>query len=120
MVLNATTMTINSEVDKIAIRYCAGKTVDGIILSRHETTIRVAVEGGDDAVVLTCVNGTWISEDWEPVEVQFHWQPCSGNETITESDCICPQELAARLIHALQSGDEDECGMIHAAVQSVN
>jgi hypothetical protein len=56
---------------------------------------------------LTCVNGTWISEDGGPVEVVFEWQRHSRKEAISESDCVCSKELAARLIHLLLTGAED-------------
>ena len=107
-------MTITLEVVNMTIRYADGRTMEGFILSRDEQVIRVAVKNQEDAMVLTCVNGTWISEDCEPVDVEFEWQRYRRKETISEFDCICPKELAARLIHVLLSGDEDECGMIHS------
>ena len=103
--------------------------------------MRVAVENGEDSVVLTCVDGTWISEEHAPVHVEFDWQRNLRKEaTQSEADCICSKELAARLIHLLLSGDECESGsdafleqrlagmevlqMVesagHAAMQSVN
>jgi hypothetical protein len=110
MDLDEATMTITSQFSKTTIKSLPGKTVQGAILSRNDKTMRVAVEGGDDAVVLKCVNGTWISEDCEPVEVTFDWQRYSRKEVVSESNCICPKELAARLIRVLLRGDEDECG----------
>ena len=107
-------MAITLEVVNMTIRYADGRTMEGFILSRNEQVIRVAVKSREDAMVLTCVNGTWISEDCEPVDVEFEWQRYRRKETISEFDCICPKELAARLIHVLLSGDEDECGMIHS------
>ena len=73
--------------------------------------MRVAVENGEDSVVLTCVNGTWISEEQAPVQVEFEWQRNLRKEaTQSEADCVCSKELAARLIRLLLSGDECESG----------
>ena len=140
MVMDAATITTTSEAVNMTIRYADGITIEGIILSRNDKAIRVAVKDGGDPVVLTCLNGTWTSEACEPVEVEFDWQRYNGKETVAESDCICPKELAARLIRVLLSGDEDVCGnddvleepllgqnrrplissAAHAAIQSVN
>jgi hypothetical protein len=75
---------------------------------RHEHTIRVAVKGGDDLLEFQDFNGTWISEDLEPVRIDFEWQKHGRKVEVTEADCICSQELAARLIHLLLSGEEEE------------
>lgn len=103
--------------------------------------MRVAIESSEHPIELTCVDGTWISGDSEPVQVEFEWQRHHRKETtVTESDCVCPKELAARLIRVLLSGDEAEYGSdaflehflaglevhqmtenaAHAAFQSVN
>ena len=89
------------------ITYRDGTTVEAYILSRGENWLRVATKGRDDVVVLTCVNGTWISEDGGRVEVVFEWQRHSRKEAISESDCVCSKELVARLIHLLLTGAED-------------
>ena len=91
----------------MTIRYADGRTMEGFILSRDEQVIRVAVKSREDAMVLTCVNGTWISEDGGRVEVVFEWQRHSRKEAISESDCVCSKELVARLIHLLLTGAED-------------
>ena len=94
----------------MTIRHADGRTMEGFILSCTKKIMRVAVKGGQDAMVLTCVDGTWTSEDDAPVQVEFEWQRHPRKEqTISESDCICPKELAARLIRLLLSGNEDEC-----------
>jgi hypothetical protein len=100
-------MIITLENRKVTIRRRDEETVEGVVLARTEYKMRVALKDADDAAVFVCVDGTWISEDCEPVEIRWDWfrppkQPAS------ESNCICPKELAARLIHALVSGEDVE------------
>jgi hypothetical protein len=102
-------MTLNLETGKITIEYCDGRTIQGFVLARHGNTMSVAVRGADDAALFTCVHGTWVSEDCEPVAIRFEWQRHAPAEAISEADCICSKELAARLISALVGGDEPEC-----------
>jgi hypothetical protein len=116
------------------ITYRNGTSVEGCILLRGDNWLRAAIKGSEGVVVLTCVNGTWISDDSAPVEVVFEWQRRSRKEAISESDCVCSKELAARLIHLLLIGAENHPGLndlsdlpIHGrnlagpvAIQSVN
>jgi len=74
MVVDVATMTITSEAVTMIMRYADGRTMEGFILSRTEKTMRVAVKGGQDSMVLACVDGAWISEDYGPVHVEFEWQ----------------------------------------------
>jgi hypothetical protein len=109
--LDTAAVTINLEAVNMTITHADGRSVKGFILSRTENTMRVAIENGEDPMVLICIDGTWMSEDSIPVQVEFEWQRHHRKETtISESDCICPKELAARLIHLLLSGDERESG----------
>jgi hypothetical protein len=55
----------------VMIKYEDGRVVEGIILSRKEETMRVAVQDANYAEEFTRVGGTWISENGEPVEIQF-------------------------------------------------
>jgi hypothetical protein len=57
---------------------------------------------------LTDIHGTWVSEDCEPLHVEFAWQQKSPAEIVSEADCICSQDLAARLIHLLWVGSDEE------------
>jgi hypothetical protein len=90
------------------IKFQDGTSVEGCLLSRGDNWLRVAVKNGDDVAVLASVDGAWISEDRGPVEVVFEWQRRSRLESISESDCVCSKELAARLIRLLLTGDEEE------------
>jgi hypothetical protein len=89
------------------IRYNNGKLIEGVVLSENENSMRVAVRGAADAAEYTFVNGVWISEDCEPVQIQFEWERTATPEVINEEDCICSKELAAHLLQLLFSGDEE-------------
>ena len=88
--------------------YADGSRTEAILLARSENKFRVAIPGCDDPVEFTDVHGTWVSEDCEPVRVEFAWQGKTREQVLSEADCICSHELAARLIHLLWSGNEDE------------
>jgi hypothetical protein len=89
------------------IRYADGRTIEGITLSRTANTMRIAVEGSEDAAEFINVHGTWISEDCEPVTVEYGPRRTPPS-TLTEADCICPRELAARLIDLLLTDSADD------------
>jgi hypothetical protein len=90
------------------IQYANGTTMEAALLARTENTIRVAPQGGDDVLEFTHRNGVWISEDLEPVQIQFEWERRGRKPEISEADCVCPQDLAARLVHLLLSGEQEE------------
>jgi hypothetical protein len=99
------------------ITYQNGRTVEGIILSEDHSAMRIAVTGSDDVVELVNLAGHWISKDSQPVQIQSSWDRSPRKEMVSEADCICPKETAARLIHLLLSGsDEDELGAIHSVL----
>ena len=102
-------MTNSLETGKITIRYRDGRTLDGFVLARHGETLSAAVKDADDAALFTRIHGTWVSEDCEPVEIRFDWRT-DAREPVSEADCICPKDLAARLIRSLVSGEEPEDG----------
>jgi len=113
-------MIITLENRKVTIRRGDEKTVEGVVLSRTEYKMRVALKDADDAAVFVCVDGTWISEDCEPVEVYWDWWRRPPKEPASESNCICPKELAARLIHSLVSGEDVESEVEMPVVPTVN
>ena len=79
------------------------------MLSREEHEIRAAAAGCDDVLVFTRIQGTWISEDLEPVTFEFEWQRRVAPQAGSEDDYVCPKELADRLIAGLLgSGEPDE------------
>lgn len=90
------------------LTYADGSRTEAFLLARTENKIRVTIPGSDDPLELTDVRGTWITEDCEPVRVEFAWQGKTPERVLAESDCLCSHELAAHLIHLLWSGDEAE------------
>ncbi len=102
------------------IRYANGTVAEAALICRHENTMRVAVKGSDDAAEFTERDGTWIAENCEPVVIEFAWQHWPGARRVTEDECICPEELASRLIRLLFSGepatDPEMCYPIHPIV----
>ena len=47
-----------------------------------------------------------MSEDLEPVTIEFAWQRCGMANVPTEDECIGPKSLAARLISTVLNGYE--------------
>jgi hypothetical protein len=91
----------------MTIRYSNGYSVEAFLLSRNETSMRVAIQGSDDVLELNEINGVWITEDCEPVQIQFEWMRNKDLPVVTVDDCVCPHDLAARLLHLLFSGEND-------------
>jgi hypothetical protein len=91
----------------MTIRYANGSTYDAVLLMQDETTLRVALHGSDDVTQLRRIGEVWVTEDCEPVQVEFAWNRHRSAEEIGEDDCICPHDLAAHLIHLLYAGEED-------------
>lgn len=74
-----------------------GTVTEAVLLSRQGETLRVAVPGAADVCEFTRLGYDWITEEGEPVAIEFEWQRIAVPEVPREEDCICPQELAARL-----------------------
>ncbi len=95
-------------VHQMVLIYADGSRKEAFLLARTENRIRVAVPGCDDPMELTDIRGTWVTEDCEPVRVEFAWQGKTREQVLTEADCICSHDLAARLLHLLWNADEEE------------
>src|SRR5687767_879445 len=91
----------------MTLQYLNGQTLEAVLLSRTEQTMRVALRGSDDIVELSQVNGRWVSDECDAVQVSFGSQR-PGPETVSEEDFICAPDLAAKLIRMLVDGDENE------------
>jgi hypothetical protein len=91
----------------MTIRYNNGYQIEGVLLSRNDSAMRVAIGGSEDVLHLNEINGTWVTEDCEPVHVDFAWAKTEETPMVTLDDCICSKELAAELLHLLFSGDQD-------------
>jgi hypothetical protein len=92
----------------MTITYANGTVLKAIVLSHGEHEIRAVAGGRDDVLVFTRIHGTWISEEIEPVTIEFEWQRHGSSHTCSVDDCVCPKELAARLIATLLGGCERE------------
>jgi hypothetical protein len=88
----------------MTIKFSDGRQVGAMLLSRTDDTLRLAVEGEDDVMEFTQVNGAWVSADCEPVSVVYAWERLNRLPTISEAECCCSHELAAHLLHLLFTG----------------
>jgi hypothetical protein len=92
----------------MTIRFLDGRCVEAVLLARTETTMRVVAQGSDDVMEVTDINGTWVSSDCEPVTIEFAWQRHDRKLTVSEADCVCSKDLAARLLRHLFPGSPDD------------
>ena len=90
------------------ITFLDGQKIEAVIYSQNGSTMRVAVKGAEDLVDFTSISGQWLSENCEPVDIEFAWQRIPTKETVTEADCICSQELATHLVECLWMGGADD------------
>jgi len=58
----------------VTITYLDGTVLEAIVLSHEDDEIRAMVAGWSDVLAYTRVHGTWISEETEPVAIEFAWQ----------------------------------------------
>ena len=100
----------------MTIRYANGETFEAVLLSRTDSAMRVAMREADDIVELNRIHDSWVTSDCEPVQVLFAWQQQEPKTVPTEAECICSPELAARLIHLLESCETVEAKSEPAAV----
>ena len=90
----------------MTITYPNGAVFETVVLSHENDEVRAIAAGCDEVMVFTRIHGTWISEELEPVEIQFAWECRPASRPVAESDCICSKDLAAHLIQKLFSGCE--------------
>ena len=96
----------------MTITYPNGTVLTAIVLSRDEEEIRAIAAGCDDVLAFKRIRGAWVSEELEPVAIQFEYQVSAETPAeYSEDDYICPRELAANLIQTLLGACErDEAG----------
>ena|SRR5690242_18357529 len=80
------------------VTYSNGTAVEAVLLSRGNDCLRAAVAGDKDVRSFTLIGGRWISEDCDPVQIEFAWERCKEADVPGEDSCICPKELATRLM----------------------
>ncbi len=86
------------------ITFSDGTKLEARIYTQTGQTMRVALQGVNDLVDFTCIRGQWVSENCEPVDIEFEWQRISTKKYVTEADYICSQELASLLVQYRLSG----------------
>ena len=91
----------------MTIQYTDGRKCEGVILSRQYNVVRVALKGCDDIAIFRNLMSTWVSEDCEPVRLEYEWEGLPQGEGVSEADCICPKDLASRMIHLLMNCDQE-------------
>ena len=96
----------------MTIRYANGQTVEAVLLSRTGNLLRAAARGSEDIVEMTQVNGNWITDDCEAVQVTFEWQRLVRVEELSLEECLCSPELASRLIHLLYTSSEEDAPVV--------
>jgi hypothetical protein len=99
-------MVLETRTD-MTIHYNNGISTDALLLALDKNTLRAAVPGEPDTIEFTRINGVWVSEDCEPARIEFAWERKTPQPELTEADCICSPELAARLIHMLLAGEDE-------------
>jgi hypothetical protein len=87
------------------VTYQNGISNEAIVLTRTDTSMRVAFRDQDDPVDFQLIHGTWVSEDCEPVQMQIGSPRAAAD--VTEEDCICSPDLAARLMALLPTDSEE-------------
>ncbi len=89
------------------ITYQNQTVCDAVLVSNTKNKLRAAVPGDHDMRTFHRAGAVWLSEESEPVTIEFAWQgPGVGapREVPTEDDCVCSKKLASRLISMLLSG----------------
>ena len=90
----------------MTIMYSDGRVLEAMVLAHDEETLRVAVSGESDARTIRRIRGGWISEECDPVTIEFAWQRHGLPKVPDEIDCICPKTMASRLISIMLAGME--------------
>ena len=85
-----------------------GTVLEARLLSHQDNEIRAVAAGCDDTLVFTRFNSTWISEELDPVVIEFAWQRRRTFPVTSEDNCVCSKELANRLVQSLLHGCEPE------------
>jgi len=82
--------------------------VPAVLLRYDGDHLRALIPGEDDSSGFQRVNGVWVSDDCEPVHIEFAWERLEVNSIPPETDCICSKELATDLLGMLFSPEPDE------------
>jgi hypothetical protein len=74
----------------LLIRFNNGRVLQGVMLALGSQMVRVAIKGAEDAAEFRLINQTWVSEDCEPVTIEFVRESFS-----TEQRVEMPEPLVA-------------------------
>ena len=91
----------------MTITYQNGLSHEAILLSRSERAMRVIVRDSEDVLELRLISGVWVTEECEPVTVEFASRRPAG-APMKEEDFICSKDLAAHLIHLLMTDSSED------------
>src|SRR5579871_1139541 len=92
------------------ITFLDGQSIEAHTYQSKGSTIRVAVRGREELLDLTCIRGQWVTENCEPVTIEFAWaqfKPAAGPKL---EDCVWSPALAHELIEALHTAPEATAG----------
>ena len=75
-----------------------GTIWEALLLSHTKDNLRAAVAGCNDALTFTFIHDTWLSEEWEPVRIDFAWGRTGTVDVPSESDFICSKDLSLQCL----------------------
>ena len=90
----------------MTIRYPDGTVVNALLLSRGNDTLRAVAPHDADVRTFTLRSGSWLSENCEPVTLEFNWEHNQQSAIPEETECTCSKPLARKLISMLFAGSE--------------
>ena len=93
-------------IEAMTIRYQNGKALEAITLSQGEDVIRVVTRGTEDVIEITRRRGAWVTDDCEPVTIEYSSHQASS--AVSEADCICPAATATQLIGLLYRDSSED------------
>ena len=86
----------------MTIKFWNGRRTDAVLLGWTGDRMRVIARGDDETLEVSRIRGAWVTEDCEPVSIQFAWEAADRRRENGENECICPPEAAARLAAQLR------------------
>ena len=101
-------MVIRAAGETMTIKYSDGKAFEAMLLSRTETTILLAVDGAEDVLALSHVNGSWLPADCKSLSTRFAQQQPADKPVIMKTERCCSRELAARLLRLSLIGRKEK------------
>ena len=89
------------------IYYRDGRTAEGLILKLEDSILRMAMKGSADVETFTKINGSWISDDGQPVVMRLAREAPIAPAPVSLDDFICPPALASYLVQMLREAEPD-------------